>query len=153
MSPVQNKTPWQRHIEKRTRKNTRLVRMAMGQLKDKELPDLPAHRQLGIHLGLIALTNSSTKIIDIRSRARWLLHWMIGYLIEQGFTVEEAATENALDACEALMAVAVQAKEKQSKLSYKNGRLLHADGTAVVAAWVDVYNSAWQFVSALENIA
>jgi hypothetical protein len=86
------KTSWQIHIEKRARKNERLVRLALARLEHKDLPDAPSTKMLGIHLGLITVANCPAKIADLRGRARWMLHWMLGYLIEQGFTVEEAST-------------------------------------------------------------
>lgn len=152
--PKRLKTPWQIHVEKRAHKNKRLVRMASQRLSEREFADLPPSRQLGMHLGLITLANCSARVVDIRARARWMLHWMLGYLIAQGFDVEDAATENALDACEALMLVAAQSKEKQpGQLQFRYGRLLHADGTPVQATWVAVYDTAWQFIGALDNIA
>jgi len=151
------KTPWQVYVEKRTSRNRRLVSMATSRLqRDYQEPtEMPPQAQLAIHLGLITLTNCSTKIVDIRSRARWMMHWMIGYLLDQGFTVEEASTDNALDALEALVLAAAQVREKQPPhlLQLKNSRLLHPDGTPVPNTWLDVYNTAWKFISAMENAA
>jgi len=151
------KTPWQLYVEKRAGRNRRLVSMATSRLQREydEMSMLPAQTQLGIHLGLITLTNCSTKIVDIRSRARWMLHWMLGYLLDQGFTVEEASTDNALDAIEALVIAAAQVREKQPPhmLHLKSSVLLHADGTPVPNTWTTVYNTAWKFIAALDNIA
>jgi hypothetical protein len=148
------KTPWQIHVEKRARKNVRLIRMASSRLEYRDLPEQPTPKTLGVHLGLITLANCSTKVDDLRGRARWLLHWMLGYLIEQGFTVEEASTENALDAVEALVMAASQAKEQYpGQLKYKNGALLLPDGRPVSAAWCEIYNTAWKFIGGLSNIA
>lgn len=157
MTRLKPKTPWQIYVEKRAGRNRRLVSMATSRLQREytEMGTLPAQTQLGIHLGLITLTNCSTKIVDIRSRARWMLHWMLGYLLDQGFTVEEASTDNALDALEALVMAAAQVREKQPPhmIHLKASKLLHADGTPVPNTWTDVYNTAWKFIAALDNNA
>jgi len=120
----------------------------------REPSELSPRDQLGIHLGLITLANCSAKVGDIRGRARWMLHWMLGYMIKQGFTVEEASSENALDAVELLMIAAGQSREKQpGQLQWRNGRLLHDDETPVGNMWTDVYNTAWKFIGALSNQA
>jgi hypothetical protein len=69
-------SPWKAYVEKRTQRNKRLVSMATSKLQ-REYPDMtamPPQHQLGIHLGLITLTHCSAKIVDIRSRARWMMH-------------------------------------------------------------------------------
>ena len=153
MSP-REKSAWQKHLEKRARQNVRLVRMANRYLQDKEWSQLAPQNQLGVHLGLITLVHCSARLQDIRARARWMLHWMLGYLIEQGFTVEDASTENALDALEALMMAAAQSKEKQlGQLKFKNGELLYADDTPVPETWRTVYGHTWRFINALDKLA
>lgn len=150
------KSPWQKYVEKRAHQNMRLIRMATSRLqRDYQAPsEMPPQAQLGIHLGLITLVNCSDKLIDIRARARWLLHWMLGYLIVQGFTVEDASTDNALDALEAIVIAAAQAKEKQpGQLQWRNGVLMHDDGTPVPNTWTSVYNTAWKFIGALQGRA
>lgn len=154
--PAKPKSPWRAYVEKRAHRNTRLVSMATSRLQReyREPSEMSPQAQLGIHLGLITLTNCPAKLIDIRARARWMMHWMLGYLIDQGFTVDEASTENALDALEALMIAAGQSKEKQpGQLQFKNGRLLHADGTPVPNMWTAVYDTAWKFIGAMDNNA
>jgi len=148
------KTPWQIHVEKRARKNERLVRMAASRLEYRDLAKHPTPKTLGIHLGLITIANCPAKSADMRGRARWILNWMFGYLIEQGFTVEEASTENALDAVEALVIAASQAKQQYpGQLKYKNGQLLKPDDRPVSRDWREIYDSAWKFIGGLSNIA
>lgn len=141
---------------KRGRKNVRLLKLANERLEEQRQNTitLPPHHILGMHLGLIVLTNCSQKIVEIRSRARWMLHWMLGYIIEQGFTLEEAAADAALDALELLIVGAVQATQPHpAQLQFKMGRLLAANGTLIEKPWTDVYESAWTFIGALDNIA
>jgi hypothetical protein len=80
---------------------------------------------------------------------------MIGYLLDQGFTVEEASTDNALDTLEALLLAAAQIREKQPPhmIHLKASKLLHADGTPVPNTWAAVYDTAWKFISAMDNNA
>lgn len=154
-------TPWQRALVKRGRKQARLVKLANQRLEqsraDADVADinlLPPHHILGVHLGLIVLTNCSHKVVEIRSRARWMLHWMLGYILEQGFTLEEATTTNALDALELLVTGAAQAKEAHPhQLQFKLGRLLDVRGDPIRSPWTDVYDSAWAFIGALNNLA
>jgi hypothetical protein len=83
-----------------------------------------------------------------------MLHWMLGYLIEQGFTVEEASTENALDAIEALVIAAAQSKTQYAgQLKYRNGELLKPDDRPVSRDWCEIYDNAWKFIGGLSNIA
>lgn len=148
-------TPWQKALAKRTHKNKRLIALAHKKLEEQAPSiELPPHHVLGVHLALIVLANCSTKLVEIRARARWLLHWMLGYLIEQGFTVEEASSPAALDAVEAIVIAAVQAKTPHvGQLQLKSGVLLLPDKTPVPTHWQKVYDSAWQFISALNGLA
>jgi hypothetical protein len=147
---------WQDYVQKRARENKRLVSVAATRLqRDYAAPvDMPKQARLGVHLGLITLANCSDKVVDVRWRARWILDWMFGYLISQGFTVQDATDDNALDALELMVVAAVQAKEKQpNQLCFRLGQLVHADGTPVENTWTDVYNVAWKFISALRGVA
>lgn len=148
--------PWKQHMLKRARKNVRLLKLANEHLDERRqgLITLPPHHILGTHLGLIVLTNCSQKLFEIRARARWMLHWMLGYILEQGFTLEEAASEAALEALELLIVGAVQAtKPHPNQLQFKMGRLLSASGEPIKEPWMNVYDSAWTFIGALDNIA
>ena len=150
------KTPWRLALEKRARKQVKLVQLAQTRLFGKTLDErrLPLHHKLGIHLGLLALANSSPEVVDIRERARWVLHWMFGYLLEQGYVLEDVATENGLAALEAVAVIAGTAKkarEKQPKLTA--GVVYTSNGTPLDAAWQEVYQSARKFISALDGIA
>jgi len=150
------KTPWRLALEKRARKQVRLVQMAQMRLVGKTFDEsrLPAHHVLGIHLGLLALSHSSPEVVDVRERARWVLHWMFGYMLEQGYVLEDVATENGLAALEAVAVIAGTAKkarEKQLKLT--GGIVYTPDGRALDAAWQEVYQSARTFISALDGLA
>lgn len=148
-------TSWERALVRRRHKNKRLIALAHKKLEEQPPNiELPPHHVLGVHLALIVLANCSTKLVEIRARARWLLHWMLGYLIEQGFTVEEASSPAALDAVEAIVIAAVQAKTPQvGQLQLKNGVLLLPDKTPAPTHWQQVYNSAWTFIGALDGLA
>lgn len=144
---------WATAMRKRARKNERLIRAATARLAGPTESGLAADRALGIHLGVIALANCSTKTADLLPRARWLLHWMIGYVLEQQFTVEEASTENALDALAALAVLAEQARTPHPRqLHVKLGVLIESDGRPVDATWAAVYMTAWQFINGLHNV-
>jgi hypothetical protein len=143
-------------MEKRARKQERLVQLAQTRLVGKTFDEsrLPAHRVLGIHLGLLALANSSPEVVDIRERARWVLHWMFGYMLEQSYVPEDVATENGLAALEAVAVIAGTAKkarEKQLKLTA--GVVYTPDGVVLDAAWQEVYQSARKFISAMDGLA
>jgi hypothetical protein len=150
------KSPWRLALEKRARKQVKLVQMAQTRLVGKTFNEsqLPPHRVLGIHLGLLALAHSSPEVTDIRERAQWILHWMFGYMLEQGYVLEDVATDNGLAALEAVAVVAGTAKkarEKQPKLTA--GIVYAPDGIALDAAWQEVYQSARKFISALDGLA
>lgn len=149
-------TPFQKHLIKRGHKHARLIKLANQRLEERrqDVNLLPPHHVLGVHLGLIVLVNCSRKLVDVRARARWMLHWMLGYLIAQGYTLEEASTENALDALEALVIGAVEAKTAhENHLKFKMGQLLDANGMRVEESWRNVYDSAMTLIGALENFA
>ena len=149
------KSPWRLALEKRARKQERLVQLALTRLEGgPSIGRLPAAHTLGIHLGLLALANSSPKLVEMRDRARWILHWMFGYLLEQGYVLEDVATENGLAALEAVAVIAGTAKkarEKQPKLTA--GVVYAPDGTPLDAAWQEVYQSARKFINALDGLA
>lgn len=150
MKPV--KTPWRLAMEKRARKQERLVQLALTALDGRTANSrLPTQHKLGIHLGLLALANSSPKVVEMRERARWILHWLIGYLLDQGYNIDDIATDNGLAALEAIAVIAGTAKqprEKQPKVT--NNVMYTPDGTMIDEPWQEVYQSARKFINAMD---
>lgn len=150
------KTPWRRALEKRARRQVKLVQLAQMRLVGKTFDEskLPAHHVLGIHLGLLALSHSSPEVVDIRERARWVLHWMFGYMLEQGYALEDVATENGLAALEAVAVIAGTAKKAREKQPKLTANIIYApDGAPLDDAWQEVYQSARKFISAMDGLA
>jgi hypothetical protein len=153
------KKQWQLALEKRGARQKRLVEIAMTRLvgSPHRVSELPVHHVLGIHLGLLALANSSPQLVDVRARARWIIHWLFGYMFDQGFTVEDAASDNGLLALEAIATVASTAKEaRESQPKAVNNILFmrtENGNVPIDQSWQDVYMSAWKFVNALGELA
>jgi len=154
VAAVKKRTAWLLALEKRGRRQKRLVEIAMNRLEGDPNTQLPMHDILGIRLGLLALANSSPNLVDVQARARWVIHWMIAFCFEQGYDVEDAASENGLLAIEAVAVVAATARQpRANQPNARNSVLYTPNGDRITQQWQDVYLTANKFIGALSELA
>jgi hypothetical protein len=151
------KPPWRITLEKRARTQERMVQTALLRLEGGNTTfntKLDPARALGIHLGLVALANCTPRQFELRDRARWVLHWLLDYLVEQGYTVADVASDSGLAALEAIAVIAGAAKEPRELRLKAVNRVLHLpDGQPIDDSWQEVYQGAWQFINGLHGVA
>ena len=98
------------------RQRDRLAKVAEVRLRSSVWIDLKgsAANNIGRHLGLVAAahTTGNGKPND---RAKWLIHWVIGYLREQGYLGVDLSNPDGRTAVEAIMPIAVQARVPHPK--------------------------------------